>query len=269
MEKRKIIKIDESLCNGCGDCVVDCEEGAIAIIDGKAKIIKESFCDGLGACIGSCPTGALKIVEREADAFTGPNPDTEEVHKKYGNPKEEKHGSGHGHGHGHGHEHNHKPASPCGCPGSAHKAFKKEKTTAAVQTDLGMGKVNQSDLEQWPVQLHLVNPEAPFFKNKELVVMSTCGPIASADVHWRYLRGRSVVVACPKLDITDPYVDKLAQIFREVSIPKVIVARMVVPCCGGLSHIAKAALDASGRKDLVVEEHVISLEGELQKINQL
>jgi hypothetical protein len=123
------------------------------------------------------------------------------------------------------------------------------------------GQVIPSELEQWPVQIHLVPPTAPFFKNKELVVMNTCGPVASADVHWRFLRGRSVVVGCPKLDDTTTYAAKIAAILREANTPKVIVARMTVPCCGGLTMIVQEAARLSGRDDIIVEESIIGIDG--------
>jgi hypothetical protein len=124
-------------------------------------------------------------------------------------------------------------------------------------------KMMPSSLEQWPVQLHLVQPGAPFFQNKEMAILSTCSPIASADVHWRFMQGRSVVVACPKLDRTEPYVEKLAAIFQDTSIPKALVVRMEVPCCGGLSRIVQEAHARSGRTDLVIEEITLSLAGEV------
>ena len=185
--KRKILKIDEDLCNGCGDCVTDCAEGAIEIIDGIAKIVKESYCDGLGACIGACPTGALTIEEREADEFEGPNPNMENPPAE--EPKAQNMHAGH-----------------AGCPGSRMMDLKKGEPKAAENTSFV--QAIPSELAQWPIQLHLVNPSAPYFKGKELVVLSTCAPVASADVHWRYLRGRSVVMACPKLDVTEPYIEK-------------------------------------------------------------
>jgi hypothetical protein len=137
-------------------------------------------------------------------------------------------------------------------------------TPAATPTETAAGlpgQVNPSDLRQWPVQLHLVQPGAPFFMNRELVVLSTCAPIASADVHWRYIRGRGVVVACPKLDRTEPYAAKLAAILKDPTIPRVIVLRMEVPCCGGLTRIVEEAVAASGRTDLAFEEVVVGVDG--------
>ncbi len=285
--KRKIITIDEELCNGCGECVTACAEGALQIVNGKAKLVKEDFCDGFGACIGDCPTGALKIVERDAAEYdaaaarahilaTG---DAEALRRfdeaAAAHTREHEQGRG-------------RPAGPAGftpppaaatppaaprlappafggCPGSRMRVFNEEGPAARpapTPTSAGLpAQVNPSELRQWPIQLHLVQPGAPFFRGKELVVMSTCGPIASADTHWRFLRGRSVVVACPKLDRTDPYVDKLAAILSEPSIPKVIVVRMEVPCCGGLTRIVAEAAEASGRQDLTVEEVTLSLDG--------
>jgi hypothetical protein len=155
------------------------------------------------------------------------------------------------------------PRPPAGgCPGKAMRMnLREEKAPAAV--DGASPQAIPSELNQWPVQLHLVQPGAPFFKDKELVVLSTCAPVASADVHWRFLRGRSVVVACPKLDRTGPYVEKLAGILAEPSIPKVLVVRMEVPCCGGLTAIVRQAVGQSGRTDLAVEEITVGLSGDI------
>ena len=145
--------------------------------------------------------------------------------------------------------------------------MKPQNDHAPAQPTSGAGlpdAINPSDLQQWPVQLHLVPPVAPFFQGKELLVLATCGPVASADVHWRFLRGRSVVVACPKLDVTEPYVEKLAMILRENDIPKAIVLIMEVPCCSGLSNMAEQALALSGRKDLEVEEVTLGLDGKVR-----
>ncbi len=261
--KRKIIEINEDLCNGCGDCVIGCAEGALKIIDGKAKVVKEQFCDGFGDCIGTCPTGALKIIEREAEAYdigatrehvlsTG----GEEAVKRFDDANAE-------------HDAKEEAAAPKmgGCPGMQVRMAQKEATAAkpAITTVEGGGQVIKSDLDQWPVQLHLVQPTSPFFDGKELVILSTCAPVASPDVHWRFVRGRSLVVACPKLDKTEGYVEKLAGIMAQNDIPKVIVVRMTVPCCGGLGMMARQAHAASGRSDLVVEEVTIGLDGELVK----
>ncbi len=235
--KRKIIEIDEGKCNGCGVCVTGCAEGALVIVNGKAKLVNEVFCDGLGACIGECPTGALKIIEREALEF-----DEAAVQKK--------------------------PMNPTGCPGLQIR-FGQQKAAAKPVESTVSGQVIPSELNQWPTQLHLVPPVAPFFKNRELVVLSTCSPSASPDVNWRFIRGRAIAVACPKLDRTEGYVEKLTEILKLNGIPKVIVVRMEVPCCGGLTMMVKEAARQSGRTDLIVEEAVIGLDGELREIKAL
>jgi len=244
--KRNMIEIDEAKCNGCGACVTGCAEGALAIINGKAKLVNEVFCDGLGACIGECPTGALKIVEREAPEF-----DEAAVEKHL---REQKRTS----------------PPPGGCPGMQIRfggdlpSGKAKGEGPAVS-----GQVIRPELNQWPTQLHLVPAEAPFFKNRELVVLSTCSPSASPDVNWRFIRGRAIAIACPKLDRTEGYVEKLAAILASNGIPKVIIVRMEVPCCGGLTRIVEEAARRSGRTDLAVEEATIGLDGELKEMKRL
>jgi ferredoxin len=264
MAKRKIIKIDEEKCNGCGACITGCAEGALALVDGKAKLVKEQYCDGFGDCIGHCPAGALTIVEEEADRFDYEATKNyllqtrgkkgvknfEDAHSRHAEV-EAKQTAGRGNPMG-------------GCPGTMAKAgFNKG------AADLGPTKIAEasqairSELNQWPVQLHLVQPGMDCFKNKELVVLSTCSPIASADVHWRFMRGRSVVVGCPKLDRTEGYIEKLAAILSEKSIPKVIVLRMEVPCCGGLTMIARQAVEQCGRSNLAFEEVIVGVQGDI------
>ena len=289
MAIRKIITIVEDLCNGCGDCVTACTEGALQIVDGKAKLVKEQFCDGFGDCIGECPTGALKIEECESEKFDveatkehlkeTPGEDAvkrmEEANRRHGRParlcpsrtragqgddsSRSRPGKssvpqGHDHGHdGHG-----------GCPGSMMRTDLKSGAEKKATSSSGLpGHINESDLNQWPVQIHLVQPGAPFFKDRELVVLSTCLPIASADVHWRFIRGRGVVVGCPKLDDTEQYAEKLSEILKEPTIPKVIVVRMEVPCCGGLTAIVQEAVGLSGRTDLAFEEVTVGLGGDV------
>lgn len=256
--KRKIIKINEELCDGCGDCIIGCAEGALKIINGKAKLVRDDFCDGFGDCIGTCHADAITFEERDAEEFnikavkdhllqTGGSEAVKKMKEAHIRHTEAE-----------------KKTNDCGCPGLMNFSLKKKPATAAISTSSVVRKM-PSELEQWPVQLHLVNPSAPFFKNREMVIVSTCSPVASPNVHAEYIKGRSVVVACPKLDVTDPYVEKLAQIFKETSIPRVIVLRMEVPCCGGITSIAKEALSLSGRDDLVLEEHVMGVRGEMIK----
>ena len=243
--KRKIITINEELCTGCGTCVTGCAEGALAIVDGVAKLMREDFCDGLGACIGDCPTGALQIEEREAPAFDMPK-----VHQA----SAERHNHTHTHGHG-------------GCPASQPRVIARAGQNANVSAtiDGGPAQVLPSDLAQWPVMLHLVTPHAPYFQGRELVVMSSCSPVATPDVHWRFMRGRSVVIACPKLDDTSGYAEKIAAIIAHNSIKRVIVVTMEVPCCSGLCAIVREAVGTLAKEKLpIVDECVIGLDGAYQ-----
>jgi ferredoxin len=265
MERRKIIHIDEELCDGCGDCITACAEGALKLVNGKAKLVSDTFCDGFGDCIGECPTGALRVETREASEFdfeatrahVAATGGAEAVRKL-------EHAAA-------VHEQRHEgqvglrisgPApSGGGCPGSRMQ-FRPEDREVQPVDGSGPKQAIPSDLRQWPVQLHLVQPGGPFFKGRELVIMNTCGPVASADVHWRFLRGRSVVIGCPKLDDTSPYAAKLAAIFQDATIPKAQVVRMLVPCCGGLTDIVRQARSLSGRQDLVVEEVTLGVNGD-------
>ncbi len=282
--KRKIIEIDEARCNGCGLCVTACVEGALELRDGVAKVVKNDFCDGLGACIGDCPEGALRIVERDVPDF---DPAAVEKHLKATRGADAVAEFHRQHGiqapsvaavrrdlqAARGNAPQPKSSGDdlaCGCPGTEVKTQKARRPAPATTGGSGLpAQVNPSDLGQWPCQLHLVPPRAPFFHGKELVVLSTCAPVASADVHWRFLRGRAVVVACPKLDRTDPYVERLAGIFASNDIPRVIVVRMSVPCCGGLTHFVHQGLQRSGRTDLVVDEVVVATDGAIQSERRL
>lgn len=253
--KRKIITIDEDLCNGCGQCITACAEGALRLVNGKAKLVKEQFCDGFGDCIGECPTGALKIVEKEVPGYD-PAATREHVAETGGAEAVRQFDRA---------AKEHEMKAKAGCPGMAMR-FEPGAAAKPAAPAAGAGlppKVNPSELTQWPIQIHLVQPGAPFFKNRELAVLSTCAPIASADVHWRFIRGRAVVVGCPKLDRTDGYVEKLAEILSESSIPRVLSVRMSVPCCGGLTAIVAEAARLSGRADLTVEEITLDLNGDV------
>lgn len=255
--KRKIIKIDESLCNGCGDCTKGCAEGALQIVNGKAKLVKEEYCDGLGDCLGTCPTGALTIEEREAKDFDIESvkehllktAGEEGVSNMLKSMSQKEH-----------------PPKFKGCPGLQAKSFDKKKSLDKVDGNSQNVQVFPSELSQWPVQLHLVPTKASFFEDREMVVMNTCGGMAAPDIHWRYIRGRSVVVACPKLDKTEPYREKLGKIFSENNITSVKVVIMEVPCCQGLASIVKDAISLSSREDLNVEIHTLTLQGALKSI---
>jgi NAD-dependent dihydropyrimidine dehydrogenase PreA subunit len=249
MAKRKIIRIDEDLCNGCGECVTACAEGALRIVGGKARLVKEEYCDGLGDCLGECPTSALTVEERDVAGYDAgaarahvAQSGGEEAARLFDRAAE-------------------RHAAPAGgCPGTRWRNSFGEAPAAAPAPSTGSAAAIPSELRQWPVHLGLIPPGAPFLRGRELVLMSACGPLASADVHWRFLRGRAVALACPKLDRAEGYVEKLAEIFASAGTTRLIVARMEVPCCGGLTAIAREAIARSGRKDLELEEAIIGIE---------
>jgi Fe-S-cluster-containing hydrogenase component 2 len=235
--KRNIVNIDENKCDGCGLCVSACAEGAIQLVNGKAKLVSEIYCDGLGACLGECPQGAITIEERDASAF-----DEKAVHKHLeklaANPKKEKH------------QHS-------GCPGMAAVSFNnKEKNSSSPAKRL------DSELSQWPVQMHLVPPVAPYWDNADLLICADCVPFAFPNFHSELLKGKKLLIACPKLDDTDPYLEKLTTIFKENDIKSITVARMEVPCCGGIVMITQRALQDSGKK-IPFSTVIVGIRGEI------
>jgi NAD-dependent dihydropyrimidine dehydrogenase PreA subunit len=227
MPKRNIVRIDEDLCDGCGLCVPSCAEGALQIIDGKARLAGDNLCDGLGACLGECPQGAITIEEREADAF-----DEVAVQKHLTNHPE--------------------PEFPCGCPGSAMRTIACDEERA-VHT----GPV-KSELTHWPVQLMLVPAGAPFLKNADILIAADCVPFKVPDFHSKYLKGKSLLVGCPKLDNLDFYRQKLKEIFAVAQPQSITVLRMEVPCCGGIVHAVHEARDQSA-PGLPVRVHTIGI----------
>ena len=281
--KRQIIKIDEEKCNGCGMCVPNCAEGALQIVDGKARLISDLFCDGLGACIGHCPIGAITFEEREAEKYderktmaenivpAGEN--TIIVHLKHmldhneieyynqaieylkeigiENPldkeKEENKVEIHKHSAG-------------GCPGSRMMDFRKTENKREESVSTG----NQpSELQQWPVQLHLVSPHASYFKGADVVLAADCVAFAMGNFHRDYLKGRALAIACPKLDNgKEVYVDKIASMIDDAKINMLIVMRMEVPCCGGLVSLAKEGVAKATRK-VPVKEIVVGIQGNI------
>ncbi|MBC7104384.1 MAG: 4Fe-4S binding protein [Firmicutes bacterium] len=262
MATRKIIKIDEEKCDGCGLCLPACPEGALAVVDGKARLVKESYCDGLGACLGECPKGALTIEEREAEEY-----DAEGVIAHLRRQSPELLARHLEHLRAHGLE---APAAAgpesgggitCSCQELAWGPA--EVPEEAGSREAGRGDV-RSELRQWPVQLHLVSPAAPYFKNADLLVAADCVPVACAGFHRDFLRGRAVVVGCPKFDDVTAYREKLRRIFLEARPRSVLVAYMEVPCCYGLVYLVKEALAAAGR-DLPVERVVIGVKGEVKE----
>jgi Fe-S-cluster-containing hydrogenase component 2 len=241
--KRKIIEIDDELCDGCGQCVPGCAEGALEIIDGKARMAAEKFCDGLGACLGECPNGALRIVEREADDF---DEEAVEVHleaRKNGGES---------------------PVRPTvQCPSARLQVFIPSASAAAAHS-AESGPRRHSALSHWPVQIRLVPPTAPFLKGARLLVAADCAPFAYADFHRDFLRGKVLMVGCPKFDDVKEYIQKFTDIFKTAEIRSITAVIMEVPCCSGLPFILRKAMEASG-KQIPLEEVVISTRGEVLK----
>lgn len=211
---RKIIKIDEEKCNGCGACAVACHEGAIDMIDGKAKLTRENYCDGLGDCLPVCPVDAISFEEREA-------PEYDEKAVKQAQMK------------------NSADTLPCGCPGTQSKALKREPISAVTQNI-------ESQLMQWPCQIKLVPVNAPYFDAANLLIAADCTAYAYGNFHNEFMRGHITIVGCPKLDEGD-YGDKLTQIIASNNIKSVKIVRMEVPCCGGIENAAKRAIQNSGK----------------------
>jgi len=220
---RKIIEIDDELCDGCGQCVPSCAEGAIEIVDGKAKLVADKYCDGLGACLGECPTGALTIVEREAEAF-----DEEAVQKHLNSLSQQN-------------EHL-ELTLPCGCPSAEIKSFEPCLSDPAGLQPL-VGGSTGSALSHWPVQIRLVPPKAPFLKRADLLVAADCTPFAYGNFHEDFLKGKVALVGCPKFDDVNSYVDKFSDIFSHNDINSILVLVMEVPCCRGLPKIVEKALE--------------------------
>ncbi|MBW6515036.1 MAG: 4Fe-4S binding protein [Candidatus Cloacimonetes bacterium] len=270
---RKIIEIDEEKCTGCGLCIPDCPEGALQIIDGKARLISDLFCDGLGACVGACPEDAMHVVEREAEPYNeeivmeniikagvntikahlqhlkehGEHELFEEavaVLKKKGLPipeleeKEEK--------------------MACGCPGSHVREIKpheEKERSAPVST--------KSELRQWPVQLHLINPQAKYLDNADILLAADCTPFAYANFHQRFIKGKITITLCPKLDHgMEQYLEKLVTILKTHEIKSLTVVHMEVPCCSGIVHLAERAIRESG-KNVLFRDYTISVDGQI------
>lgn len=236
MALRNIIKIDEEKCNGCGHCATACAEGAIKIVDGKAKLISEIYCDGLGACIGHCPEDAITVEQREAADF-----DEEATKKHLAEQKKE-------------------VQSNFVCPGMAAKKLKPE---AAVNQAIPAANA-PSQLGQWPVQLKLVSPHAPYFASADLLLVADCVPFAMGDFHNTFLKDHSIAVGCPKLDDAAFYIEKLAAILQANNLNSLTVIHMEVPCCSGLTHSARQAI-ALSKIPMTVRDITIDLQGQVSR----
>jgi len=246
MATRKIVKIDEEKCNGCGLCIPNCAEGALQIVDGKAKLMSEKFCDGLGACLGHCPEDAITVIEREAEEFDEKAVETH-LHKEKGlesvsQPQPEP-----------------QPAPFTGCPSSRAMQF----NVPEPKTDSASSTPSVSQLTQWPVQLKLVPINAPYFQDADLLIAADCAPFAYANFHQDFLKGKALVVGCPKLDDIQFYKEKLTEIFKSNSIKSVTVPYMEVPCCFGLVKVTEDAIAASG-KNIPLKKIKIGIRGDIK-----
>jgi ferredoxin len=251
MAPRNIIQIDEALCDGCGECVPSCAEGALRVVGGKARLVSDVLCDGLGACLGECPTGALTVIQREAPDFDEAamlvNGDTSAV---LGRPAA-------------GRAHRGQAAALSGCPSPAARVIPLVEARGDAPGADAPPPGDRSRLQQWPVQLHLVPPTAPFFRGRHVLLAADCVPVAVADFHAAVLDGRGLAIACPKLDQhLDLYVAKLAAMIDEAGILSLTVAIMEVPCCSGLVRLAEQAL-ASARRRVPLHLVTFGIRGEV------
>jgi NAD-dependent dihydropyrimidine dehydrogenase PreA subunit len=289
--KRDVISIDEEKCTGCGECVPNCPEGAIQVIDGKARVVNDMFCDGLGACIGHCPEDAISIEKREAEPYderkvmanivkAGPatikahlvhlkeHDQTEFLSQAIGYLKEK------------GItpptlDPDPAPGHPAGCPGLKMMDFRDRgdpqgsgsgdggRETAKSGPGTAQGVAVRTELRQWPVQLQLVNPNAPYFQDADLVIAADCVPFAYPNFHQRFLKGKTLIILCPKLDrVLEQYLEKLAEIFRINNIKSISLVHMEVPCCFGLTRLVEEALRRSG-KNIVIKDYTVSIKGDI------
>lgn len=278
MSKRKIVKINEEKCNGCGQCIPSCPEGAIQIIDGKARLVSDLFCDGLGACLGECPLGAITIEEREAEPYSERKV-IEKIAKQGENVVKAhlEHLKDHGEneyleealkylkeqGLKNPLESSDQPQEKkefCGCPGAKMIDFREEgEAQPAASSEIKQ----KSELRQWPVQLMLVPPNAPYFNQADLLITADCVPFASPNFHDSFLKGKTLVIGCPKLDDIEFTREKITEILKLNEIKSITVVHMEVPCCFGLTRAVEEALKASG-KDIPLTKIIISLQGEVK-----
>ncbi|SYZ71836.1 4Fe-4S ferredoxin iron-sulfur binding domain protein [Candidatus Zixiibacteriota bacterium] len=247
MAKRKIIRIDEDKCDGCGLCVPSCAEGALAVIDGKARLVSETYCDGLGACLGECPRGAITVEERDAALFDS---DAVADHLRNKFVQNSSHLSSIS---------NIMPAHFSSCPGSHSQSLKQTSSSTQFSAPAAETEI-PSQLGNWPVQIHLAPIKAPYFQNARLLIAADCVPFAFADFHNRFLEGRILLIGCPKLDDTDTYLNRLTAIIAENDILSIEIVYMEVPCCSGLVHLIKRAL-TDANKSILLTLHKIGIRG--------
>jgi NAD-dependent dihydropyrimidine dehydrogenase PreA subunit len=252
---RKVVRIDEDLCDGCGICVPNCAEGAIRVIDGKARLLADSLCDGLGNCLGTCPRNAIAIEERPADEFdevavgvhlhAGAAPQAPPAPAPEAAPAKEE--------------------LPCGCPGRMMRKLAPPAPPAGVQAHDRRDRGNPSQLRHWPVQLHLLPTRGEVWNNADVLIAADCVAFAMPDFHQRLLAGRTVAIGCPKLDDVDFYTRKLAEVFAANAIGSVTVAHMEVPCCMGIVAATRRALAQAGRADIQLHDVTVGLDGAVRE----
>ncbi len=243
--KRKIIQIDEEKCDGCGNCVIGCAEGALSIVDGKAKVISDNLCDGLGACIGECPQDALEIIEREAEAF---DEAAVEAHMAAQRQAQQSQASV-------------QPDTACGCPSTQIQTFRGGCPSARIKAQ-PVSADEASALSHWPVQIRLIPPHAPFLKGADLLVVADCVPVAFPSLHQDLLKGRVVMIGCPKFDDVDEYIEKFTAIFKTAGVKSVTTAVMEVPCCAGLPWMVEKGL-AAAKTQIPYSQVVVSTRGKI------
>jgi NAD-dependent dihydropyrimidine dehydrogenase PreA subunit len=286
--KRKIISIDEKKCTGCGQCIPDCPEGALQLIEGKARLVSDLFCDGLGACMGTCPEGAITVIEREAGAYDekavmdnvvpqGPAVITAHLDHLLGHGERDLYSQAIDYLNEHhipipahripgplpDHPHGGHP-SFAGCPGSAARSIPRQ-PHAGYQQQSGKtsSEKTRSELRQWPVQLKLLNPQASYFDRADLLIAADCVPFSYADFHRDFLKGKIVIIFCPKLDTDiEEYITKLKDIFSNHTINSITILHMEVPCCSGTTSLVNQALERSG-KNIPVKEFTVTIDGQV------
>lgn len=241
---RKIIKIDEELCDGCGLCVPDCAEGSLIIVDGKAKLVEDKLCDGLGACLGACPQGALQIIEREADEF-----DEEAVEEYLAKMKTEESKAG---------EQNDKPS---GCPSAQLQTFAPQSACQTANKPVNVVNPADSALSHWPIQIRLIPPHAPFLQNADVLIAADCTAVAVPGFQEKYLQDKVVMMGCPKFDDAQGYIEKFSDILKTANLKSITILIVEVPCCSAMNVIVKQAMDKAGIT-VPVEQITVSTRGQ-------